>query len=301
MTNRSYAPFQLLAFRLYAWIWRFRLLAFAARIFGKLVNPTLLKRRFCGRWLYLDVARSNAQRLLYLEGERFMTELPIISGLAAPGDVVVDVGANIGYYALLFEKCVGPEGRIIAFEPEPDNLVELRMNVERNALRNVDIRPSAVGATGGVVNFARGINGGILEGSAGATGSEVQVPMTRLDDAVFGAVDLIKIDVEGYEEEVLRGALETIKRGRPRLFVEIHPTLMTDGRTPDGVMRILQEHYSRIELCQPRRNVASWRKVLARYTGIGAVERLPSWEIVAERCQAQRQDTFWAICRLPRV
>jgi FkbM family methyltransferase len=297
VTNTPFGPFRLLAFRLYAWIWRFRLLAFAGRVFGNLSNPTLLRRRFCGRWLHLDVARSNAQRLLYLEGKRFMTELPIVSRLAEVGNVVVDVGANIGYYALLFEKRIGPGGRIIAFEPEPDNLVELRVNVERNGLRNVDIRPCAVGASAGVVNFTRGINGGVLDGSAGATGCEVQVPMTRLDDALSGTVDLIKIDVEGYEEEVLRGALETIKQGRPRLFVEIHPTLMRNGRTPDGVMKILREHYSQIELYQPIRDASAWRKVLARYTGVGAVERLPPWDVVARLCHTGRQDTFWAVCQ----
>ncbi len=300
VTGHRIGPFRLLLLRLFAWLWRFRTLALSAKVFSQVTSPCFLKRRFLGHWLYLDVFRSSAQRLLYLEGERFIAELSLVRNLVRAGSIVVDVGANIGYYTLLFEKAIGPGGRIVAFEPEPDNLIELRMNVERNGLSNVSVQPYAVGSRAGMVSFAKGINGGVRGDIDSMTGDAIQVPMVTLDEALAGPVDLIKVDVEGYEEEVLLGAKGIIQRFRPNLFVEIHPTLMTGNHTAERVISLLSQYYSQIDLYQPARCQSVFGKALSRYSGVGSVERLPSWETVANLCRQGRQDTFWAICRSRR-
>src|SRR5262249_15982394 len=145
--------------------------------------------------------------------ERFL-----LRRLLRPGLKVVDVGANIGYYALLTARFIGPEGSISCFEPEPDNVGELERNVERNRLGNVRVLPIAAGEADGEVSLHPGINGKVaVDGSGSLT-----VPMRRLDSVLSGPVNLIKIDVEGYEGHVLAGAERLLAAHRPLLFVEVH-------------------------------------------------------------------------------
>ena len=283
--------------RAFASLWRFRTLELSARVFQGAASPCMLERRFLGYSLHLDVSRSSAQRLLYLEGARYVSEMRLLRDLVAPGATVVDVGANIGYYALLFAQLAGARGRVIAFEPEPDNLVELRLNVEANGLANAEVRPQAVGSAAGVVAFARGINGGVQAAGAADT---VEVPMVALDEALQGRVDAIKIDVEGYEGEVLAGARGIIERWRPHLFVEIHPALLAPGHTVDALFDFLFRYYEQVTLHEPARRQSFGRKIASRYLGIGAIETLPSREVVAARARQGRQDTFWAVCRSPQ-
>ncbi len=151
---------------------RFGTLALAQRTFGGIAGPHMV-HRLLGYRLHLDVSRSDAHRLLYLEGARFVTELGLLRGVVRPSDVAVDVGANIGYYTLLLAHLAGPRGRILAFEPEPDNLAELQTNVARNVPGNAQVYPYAVGARAGTVSFARGLNGAVV--SAGAPVDAVDI------------------------------------------------------------------------------------------------------------------------------
>src|SRR5690349_11276470 len=118
--------------RLRAGVWRFRSLRFAEHLFAGARSASVVDRPFFGYRLYLDVSRSNVQRMLYLEGERFLPEVPLLASLVAPGMHVVDVGANIGYYLLFLARRVGPEGSVTCIEPEPDNLIELERNLRGN-------------------------------------------------------------------------------------------------------------------------------------------------------------------------
>src|SRR5712691_9204706 len=86
--------------RLRASLWRFRTLPYSQALFAEAPCPYVLERSLFGFRLLVDASRSSAQRLLYLEGERFLLERPLLASLARPGSRVVDVGANIGYYML---------------------------------------------------------------------------------------------------------------------------------------------------------------------------------------------------------
>ena len=291
--NSASERMRLRLFRAYAWVWRFRSLALAETVFRNYDSSCIVTRRFFGYNLYLDVSRSNAQRQLYLVGERFVSEAVLVNSLLKPGATVVDVGANIGYYVLLAANRVGQSGRIIAFEPEPDNLVELRMNVECNGLSNVEIRPFAVGAETGQIVFATGVNGRVCSGMAAS--DTVRVPIVTLDTTLTDTIDMIKIDVEGYEGEVLAGAESTIKQCRPNLFVEIHPTLMYEKYTVDGILEFLQSYYSDIKFYQPAVRQTMTQK-LGRYVGRPNIEE-HTREAVLAACRDGTQPTFWAICR----
>jgi FkbM family methyltransferase len=147
------------------------------------------------------------------------------------GSVCVDVGANLGYLSILMAQLVGKGGRTIAFEPMPDTFEVLRENIKVNRLENVVLVAAAVSdetgsaalltmASEGVAKTASMV-GYRLEGPAQKT----VVRSLRLDDYFAGSArlpDLIKIDVEGAELMVLKGARETITRGGPALIVEIH-------------------------------------------------------------------------------
>jgi FkbM family methyltransferase len=129
------------------------------------------------------------------------------------GKVFVDVGANVGAYALR-AALVGM--KVHAFEPNPENVKILRRNAEINGL-SIDIYEAALGAEARTVNLS----------SMGATSrvteeDGIAVPMTLLDRFKLPMVELIKVDVEGHELEVLEGSVKTLERFHPELMIEMH-------------------------------------------------------------------------------
>jgi FkbM family methyltransferase len=267
-------------------------LALAHRLFDATASPYVLKRPFCGFELLLDVSRSNAQRLLFLEGERFVGERRLLRSLLRPGLRMADVGANIGYYLLLAEGAVGPSGTIACFEPEPDNVAELRRNIAANRLQNVQVFPVAVGDTEGTVSLRSGINSGVAADGSG----DLTVSMCRLDDALASPVDFVKIDVEGFEGQVLAGARRLLRDDRPVLFVEIHPGFLAAPYTVDGILGLLAEHYPKVQLFEIAPQVGLLAKLKARYLGMG-IRQVPDREsLLADCLGGRREEPFWAVC-----
>lgn len=134
------------------------------------------------------------------------------------GDVFVDVGANIGYYSVIAAAAVGPSGAVHAFEPSARVRARLKRNVEVNELRQITVHPEAVGAQGGTVRLVEpeGVGNDGL-GHVKATGNEgTEVRAVRLDELPEfsnACPHLIKVDVEGGEPEVFRGAAGLLERG----------------------------------------------------------------------------------------
>jgi FkbM family methyltransferase len=147
----------------------------------------------------------------------------------ASGSTFYDIGANVGFFTLVAAKIVGAEGVVVAFEPLPANVRQLEKNVALNALNNVTVIPTAVGSIEGLAGLVLGDdardNSRLSDGQTGGE-DEIEVPVTTVDAAVrehdLRMPDVIKIDVEGAEIDVLRGALETIRRSRPLIVVEVH-------------------------------------------------------------------------------
>lgn len=141
-----------------------------------------------------------------------------------PGSVVFDIGANVGYYTILASRLAGPKGKVAAFEPVPRNLEFLRRHIAVNRAENVTVFPLACSDRSGETSFFCGSNPAM--GSLYAVGGEkVTVETAALDSLIekIGAMpDVIKIDVEGAEAEVIRGAMDTIKQGRPKIFLSTH-------------------------------------------------------------------------------
>lgn len=144
-----------------------------------------------------------------------------------PGATLLDVGAHVGYYTLLAAALVGRSGRVVAFEPNPRNYAFLRRHVAVNGCHHVEVEDAAVSDENGVAafEFGTGTGTGRLTGRSVTADGAVEVRTVRLDDfcaARSVAPDAIKIDVEGAELNVLRGAERTIAAHSPVIFLSTH-------------------------------------------------------------------------------
>jgi FkbM family methyltransferase len=286
-------PLRLRLARLRASLWRFRTLDFSQRLFAGGPEHQVLSRPFCGRRLFVDVSRSNAQRLLYLEGERFLAERFLLRRRLRPGDQVVDVGANIGYYMLLFRQLVGDAGRIHCFEPEPENVIELRRNVRRNRLDGVDVHPVAAGDADGRISLHAGINGKVAPDGTGS----LTVDLRRLDSVLSHRVDLMKIDVEGYEGHVLAGAEGLLAAYRPALFVEVHPAFLAPPTSLDGIFARLRAYDPGVSVFTGASHRSLLEKIVSRYRPGAGVSRVLDLPRFLAACRAGTwTEPFWAVC-----
>lgn len=140
-----------------------------------------------------------------------------------PGSVVYDVGANVGFYTLLSSRLTGPSGSVYAFEPAPGNIEALRRHISLNKAANVTLFPAAVSSVSGTEGFDPGAHRFIGRLSDSGT---LRVEVVTLDELVAkGDVqppEVIKIDVEGSELEVLRGAGAILERYHPVLLLATH-------------------------------------------------------------------------------
>jgi FkbM family methyltransferase len=270
-----------------AWVWRFGTLRLAERLAALAAPGSSLRRPFRGHLLELNIRRSTMHRLLFLEGERFVAERQLLLGLVDEGDTVVDVGANIGYLALLFASAVGPRGSVICVEPEPDNLAELHRHVALNRLPNVEVIPAAAGPERGSATLVRGVNATVEGGAPG----DLPVEVRALDDLVSRRVDFLKIDVEGFEDQVLRGASRILDADRPKLFVEVHPGMAGVPRTRALIERLAEAR----ELEFYRLATGRVRRLVSRYFPGFGVERLESVDDALDGVRLA--STAWVIAR----
>lgn len=166
-----------------------------------------------------------------LTGEYSGREMDVYAALLQPGDVALDVGANVGVFTIAMGRAVGAGGRVLAFEPQPAIAGMLARNVARHGLAHVEVRREIVAAATGDGMFAdivslpqdRPVN-------FGAIGLHTRIPeeygdmvptaATTVDALGLERCALIKVDVEGAEAAVVRGASETIRRCRPVLSIE---------------------------------------------------------------------------------
>lgn len=143
-----------------------------------------------------------------------------------PGHTFYDIGAHAGLYSLLADRLVGPLGTVVAFEPDPRNLANLRRHIAINGTTNVSVIPAAVGRTTGTVQLSLAASSYENRLSDSADTPDTPVQCYALDDAVTRLAlplpDCIKIDTEGAEVDVLRGAANILSTARPVIFLATH-------------------------------------------------------------------------------
>lgn len=160
---------------------------------------------------------------LYLYGEFSPSEGALFEGLVEPGHTIIDAGANVGCFTVLFSKLTGPNGRVFAFEPQRVIYQLLCANLALNGARNVEARQNGLGSTAASyrlpeIDYECPGNFGAPSLTQDGQG-EIVIVMT-IDDLDLDACHLIKADVQGMEADVLAGAVRTIARFRPLLYLE---------------------------------------------------------------------------------
>lgn len=192
------------------------------------LGRTLGLNRLIASWL----ARENYE-------DRFQA---VMLGAIRQGDVVWDVGANVGLYSRKFSDIAGPSGEVFAYEPSPANLQ--RLNAAVASLLNVTVIPVALGEHEGVVvleqgNDSLGATSRIVEKPDRESVRQVEIQLSSGDHLISsGAVtmpNVIKIDTEGFELDVLRGLRQTLQEKILRvLCIEMHFRLLQERGLPNA-------------------------------------------------------------------
>jgi FkbM family methyltransferase len=177
-----------------------------------------------GKGLWFNARGSNPG---YVAGTSEPLEQELVLRYSRPGGVVYDLGANIGFYAVIAARAVGPSGAVFAFEPTPTLAKRAQANGARNALHQLQIIEAAVCMEDGMVEFetsATQLVNSIRRISSLSDRSASLVRSVRLDTfaAQHRPPDLLLIDIEGAEIEALESGLKTISRSRPVIMVEVH-------------------------------------------------------------------------------
>jgi len=196
----------------------------AVLLLGKEVKPRTILRGLASGY---RICVSPAKHLGYLVGTYEPQLQRAIKTYVRRDDTVWDIGANIGYVALCCAKQVGPSGRVIAFEPVPENAALLRRNVAENKLANIQVLEVAASESCGeaVIRIPENLaTASLVWHRRNASATELVIKTVVVDELVASGdiprPQFVKIDVEGAEGQVLLGMRRTVAAVKPVLFVE---------------------------------------------------------------------------------
>jgi FkbM family methyltransferase len=233
-------------------------------------NASKLLRFHVPKYSYEFYCRLNKDdfKLMALHEEEILDQFN-----PKPGDIVVDVGAHIGLYSLIAAKRVGTSGKVIAIEPDPENYNLLQRNIELNKLTNVTILERAAFSSNSKLKlYLPGKERGFTKLSTimanrAVTANFLEIDATTLDHLMLmqeiTQVNWIKIDVEGAELEVLKGATVTLSVSKDiALLIEVHNVSNMDLHS--AIVKFLQPYEFHIEF--ERRYANGERHILFRKT-----------------------------------
>lgn len=185
-------------------------------------------------FMFLDLRDTGISRELTIYGVHEKNSTAAIKRILKPGMKILECGANIGYYAMLEARLVGSTGKIYAVEPSPKNIAWLTRNIAINNYEQIEVIPGAFGAEKGTAPFYVDIRSNLSSFVKRDDLTEfevVDVEMMNIDSFMAlpdHDVDLIRMDVEGYETEILKGGEKTLMSDRaPKyFFIEVHCELL---------------------------------------------------------------------------
>jgi FkbM family methyltransferase len=216
--------------------------------------------------LRVDLPAGSSQSwAVALTGRYDHGEVALLGSYLGPRSTAVDIGASLGLYTVQLAGLARERGgRVIAVEPVPGNAAVIRANLQKNGLQDVaGVREVALGARPGTLTMeveqggagnatvSDGIDPEEMAGhrAQGSLGPQVSVPVVTLDSlGIDGPVGVVKMDVEGFEMDVLAGAEEFIARHRPVILAEFNPEWMASrGLTGDEPFRWAEAHGYRVK------------------------------------------------------
>jgi FkbM family methyltransferase len=189
-------------------------------------------------------AMPRLERLAFGLGTYEQHIVQVIQSYVKPGSVAYDIGANAGYLTLVMAQSVGRQGDVFAFEPDPKNIMALEANGLSNGLSNVSLIAKAVSEKSGRVSFATfdySLVGHIARSNTSGDATMIEVDSISIDDYVYRdnnpAPNFIKIDVEGGEEEVLKGCSKVLLESKPIILAEVRA-----GQMWNDILRFMVAH-----------------------------------------------------------
>ena len=213
--------------------------------YQRIVGSRYLKKKIFDFELSLITKDVGISQALYLYGERELQLKYILENEIIPGYRIIDLGANLGYYPLIEYKKLAGEGKIYAFEPSPKNYELLKRNIAlNNADHLINVYPYAGGEKSGKEKFYLSTHSNINtmipteyttgKPSRGIGGNYIEVEVIELSSFINdnGKIDLIRMDIEGYEVEVLRGLKKAIEENifTGQIVFECHSPKYDDNK-----------------------------------------------------------------------
>ncbi|HCP00507.1 MAG: hypothetical protein CL573_05415 [Alphaproteobacteria bacterium] len=275
------------------------------------IQSKLLRRRFMEKNIHnyrmlIDLEDRGISRSLLLFGTREVDHKILLEQIAKSGMTVFDIGANIGYYALMELGLIGPNGRMLAIEPSPSNIALLHRNLAlNNEGDRITVLEGAVSDKTGLESFHLSTHSNLgtfhADGSAAhmLSGEQITVHTYTVPELAdeYGAPDLIRMDVEGHEVEVIAGMLDAIRAEqiRPTIIFETH---LSRYSAEHNMTRVLEELFT----CgySVSRAASSWQEGTARVAERGYEGSAPISTDGVERVifeNIKNEDAIDFICR----
>jgi FkbM family methyltransferase len=187
-------------------------------------NPVVQVKTAAGQFRW-RIDRLTSQQYLLGTCEPYMQKA--FMDMVRAGAVVYDVGACAGFHTLFCSLLVGPTGQVIAFEPNPVCITSIHKQIDLNSDLPATILPYAVSDHSGIVHLDTSKPAGeTFLTTSGGVAVEARSIDALLDEGVIAPPNIIKIDVEGHEEQVIRGAMETLRKHSPIILCDYN-----DGTT----------------------------------------------------------------------
>ena len=216
--------------------------------------------------MYVDINDVGISNDLFLYGRREVEATRVFKSFLKPGQTVIDIGANIGYYALIEAGLIMASGRIYAIEPSPNNLRILKKSIELNNYSDfVNVELGAISDKSGTAKLhlaersnLHTLNRVPVMDDYVKFKETIEVPMFSIDDFVKikkikpSSIDVIRMDIEGHEVEAFEGMTQTLNEiGAVVVFIEIHPKLIKEVSKQKYInfIKKLESYNFKIEGC----------------------------------------------------
>lgn len=182
-----------------------------------------------GKYKFIFYGGGDRGEILYhaFWDKMFSEEIQKVNNFIKPGDTVIDVGGNLGFFVLILNELVGNTGNIYTFEPSKRLKAKLESTVLKNNLQNVTIVNFALGESEATTTLhfnpkQTGLTSIVTDFETGSLSEEIQITtLDKYSENISGRVSFIKIDTEGFEPQVLNGARKLISRDTPTIYIEL--------------------------------------------------------------------------------